>query len=84
MSEIPRIFRRFVPQLLHVIVLPIFFFTFMIVYRPFNIMDFLGKEWFGVHVAIMTGIVLVSVLVSRLLYYMCRCGLIIRFIFSGK
>lgn len=69
MSEIPRIFRRFVPQLLHVIVLPIFFFTFMIVYRPFNIMDFLGMEWFGVHVAIMTSIVLVSVLVSRLLYY---------------
>lgn len=69
MSQIPRIFRRFVPQLLHVIVLPIFFFTFMIVYRPFNIMDFLGKEWFGVHIAIMTSIVLVCMLVTRLLYY---------------
>ena len=69
MSEIPRIFRRFVPQLLHVIVLPIFFFTFMIVYRPFDIMDLLGKEWFGVHIAIMTSIVLVSVLITRLIYY---------------
>ena len=69
MTGIPRVFRRFVPQLLHVIVLPIFFFAFMIIYRPFNIMSFLGKEWFGVHIAIMTGIVLLCVLITRLIYY---------------
>ncbi len=69
MTEIPRVFRRFVPQLLHVIVLPIFFFAFMIIYRPFNIMGFLGKEWFGVHIAIMTSIVLLCILMTRLIYY---------------
>ena len=69
MNGIPRVFRRFVPQLLHVIVLPIFFFAFMIIYRPFNIMGFLGKEWFGVHIAIMTSIVLLCILMTRLIYY---------------
>lgn len=69
MTEIPRIYRRFVPQLLHVIVLPVFFFTFMIIYRPFNVMDFVGREWFGVHVALMTSIIMVSVLIMRLIYY---------------
>lgn len=69
MSNLPRVYRRFIPQLLHVLILPVFYFTFMLVYRPFNIMEFLGKEWFGVHIAIMTGIILVSVLITRLLYY---------------
>ncbi|MBE6233594.1 MAG: hypothetical protein E7118_03870 [Bacteroidales bacterium] len=69
MTEIPRIFRRFVPQLLHVIVLPVFFFSFILIYMPFGINDFLGEEWFGVHVALMTSIVLVSVLIMRLIYY---------------
>ena len=69
MTEIPRIYRRFVPQLLHVIVLPVFFFTFMIIYRPFNVMDFVGREWFGVHVALMTSIIMVSVLIMRLIFY---------------
>ena len=69
MSQIAKIFRRFVPQLLHMIVLPIFFFVFMIIYRPFTTVSYLGGEWFGVHLTILSCIVLVCVIIARLLYY---------------
>ena len=61
MSQISRIFRRFIPQLLHMIVLPIFFFAFLLIYRPNNSVIFLGEEWFGVHLTICSCILLESV-----------------------
>ncbi len=69
MSKVSKIFRRFVPQLLHMIVLPAFFFAFMIVYRPFNTMEFFGGEWFAVHITISACIVLAGTVLMRLLYY---------------
>lgn len=69
MSQVSRIFRRFVPQLLHMIVLPIFYFAFMLIYRPFNAIGFMGSEWFGVHLTISSCIVLLSTIAVRLLYY---------------
>lgn len=69
MSQIASVFRRFVPQLLHMIVLPVFFFTFMLILRPEGIVDFLGGEWFGVHLTIMSCIILLSVVVTRVIYY---------------
>lgn len=69
MSVVARVFRRFIPQLLHMVILPVFFFSFMLIYRPFQAMDFLGHEWFGVHVTIISCIILVSVIMTRLLYY---------------
>ncbi len=69
MTQVSRIFRRFIPQLLHMIVLPTFFFAFMLIYRPFNAEGFFGGEWFGVHLTIVSCIVLLSVIITRLLYY---------------
>jgi hypothetical protein len=69
MSQIPRVYRRFIPQLLHMIVLPIFFFTFMLIYQPFDSVDFLGREWFGVHLTIISCITFLSIVLMRLLYY---------------
>ncbi len=69
MSQISSIFRRFVPQILHVIVLPVFFFAFMLIYHPFNSVDFLGGEWFGVHLTISSCIVFLCMILMRLLYY---------------
>ncbi len=69
MSQVSKAFRRFVPQLLHMFVLPIFFFAFMLIYHPFNSDEFLGGEWFGVHLTITTCIILLSVAIMRLLYY---------------
>lgn len=69
MSQVSRIFRRFIPQLLHMIVLPIFYFSFMLIYRPFSSFDFMGGEWFGVHLTISSCIVLLATIIVRLLYY---------------
>ncbi len=69
MSNLPGIFRRFIPQLLHMIVLPVFFFAFMLIYQPFKSVEFMGDEWFGVHLTITSCIVLLCLILSRLLYY---------------
>ena len=69
MSSIASIFRRFVPQLLHMIVLPIFFFAFMLILRPEGVVYFLGKEWFGVHLTIISCIILLSIALTRAAYY---------------
>ena len=69
MSFIPSNFRRFIPQLLHVIVLPIFFFAFLLVYSPLAAHDLLGSAFFGVHITLLSCIILLSVILLRLLYY---------------
>ena len=67
--EISKVYRRFIPQLLHMIVLPLFFFSFILIYRPFDVESLIGSEWFGVHLTILSCIILVSTIVTRLLYY---------------
>ena len=67
--SIPQIFRRFIPQLLHVIVLPIFFFIFMLIYRPLGVVNFFGSEWFGVHITIVSCVIFLCMAISRMLYY---------------
>lgn len=69
MAQIASVFRKFIPQLLHMIVLPIFFFSFMLIYRPMGIEAFLGSEWFGVHLTIISCIVMMCAVVVRLIYY---------------
>ncbi len=69
MSIVSKVFRRFVPQLLHMIILPTFFFAFMIIFRPFNSIQFFGGEWFAVHVTISACIILLGTILMRLLYY---------------
>ena len=69
MPTISPVFRRFIPQLLHIIVMPVFFFAFMLIYMPFGVEAGLGREWFGVHLTIMSCIVLLSYAVLRPVYY---------------
>ncbi len=69
MSSLPTVFRRFVPQLLHVIVLPVFFFTFFLIYRPLESQTFLGSSFFGVHITLLSCIILASTIIARSLYY---------------
>ena len=69
MALVSSVFRRFPPQVLHMIVLPIFFFAFMLLYRPFGIESFMGSEWFGVHLTIMSCIVMICAAVARTIYY---------------
>lgn len=70
MAQIASVFRRFVPQLLHVIVLPLFFFSFMLIYRPMGLESFLGSEWFGVHLTIISCIVMFCATLTRTAYYL--------------
>lgn len=69
MSSIPTVFRRFIPQLLHMVVLPVFFFTFLLIYRPFEVQLLLGTSYFGVHISLFSSIILLSTIVVRLIYY---------------
>ena len=69
MAQIASIFRKFIPQLLHIIVLPVFFFTFMLIYRPMGIESFLGSEWFGVHLTIISCVVMLCAAITRVVYY---------------
>lgn len=69
MSQVTKIFRRSIPQLLHMLVLPIFFFAFMLIYRPFASTAFLGNEWYSVHLTIISCILFLSLILSRLLFY---------------
>ena len=69
MAQVSSVFRRLAPQVLHMIVLPIFFFAFMLLYRPFGIENFLGREWFGVHLTIISCIVMICAAVTRAAYY---------------
>ncbi|MBQ7811645.1 MAG: LytTR family transcriptional regulator [Bacteroidales bacterium] len=63
------LFRRFIPQLLHMIVLPIFFFVFILIYHPFDTVEFMGKDWFAVHLTIISCIILLCIILMRLLFY---------------
>ena len=69
MAEIPNIFRRFIPQLLHIIVLPVFFFVFSLVYKPMDMQTLIGTEHYGAHLILVTCIVLLSVAIVRMLHY---------------
>lgn len=69
MVPLPRLFRRFMPQLIHMFVLPIFFFAFILIYHPFNLHIQFGNVWFGVHVTVLSCIIFACVVVTRLLYY---------------
>lgn len=62
-------FRRFIPQLLHMIVLPLFFFIFVLIYRPFDMEEYFGNGWFAVHLTIVSCIILLAVIIMRLLFY---------------
>lgn len=75
MASLPRIFNSIIPQILHMIVLSIFYFVFMLIYRPFGISEYLGAEWFAVHLTIYSCIVLLSIIATRILYYFLRLNL---------
>ena len=69
MAQVPRLFKRFIPQLIHMLVLPLFFFLFVLIYVPFGLNSFFGNELFGVHVTVISCIIFCCIVVTRLLYY---------------
>ena len=69
MGALPNTFRRFIPQLLHIIILPVFFFVFALVYRPDDIRLLIDNSNFGIHLTLISCIVFLCIIVVRLMYY---------------
>ena len=69
MGTLPTVFKRFIPQLLHMVVMPIFFFVFLLIYRPIEVQSLLGASYFGVHITLLSCIVLLCTIIARLVYY---------------
>ncbi|MGM9763476.1 MAG: LytTR family DNA-binding domain-containing protein [Candidatus Cryptobacteroides sp.] len=75
MNSLPRIFKRFAPQFLHMILVPLFFFAFCLIYKPLGVESLLGMEWFGVRLSLVVSIMLLCMVVTRVLYYYIPSGL---------
>lgn len=69
MSSFPSVFRRFIPQLLYILLLPVSFFAFLLLYRPTYAVELIGFNHFGVHLTLLSCIVFLSVIITRLMYY---------------
>ena len=71
MNELPTIFRRYSTQLWYIFFSSVFFFFFMAVYQPFGTPEAfdMGRGLFIVNVAILSCILLVTLLLFRTLFY---------------
>lgn len=71
-TRLPDLFGRFTTQLWYMLFPAGFFFTFIVVYRPFGSAELLdmGRSLFFFNTAIMMCIVLLTNIVTRLIYYL--------------
>lgn len=74
MFELPAVYRTFAAQLLFALVLPLFFFVFVLIYRPFGMEQelLLGNLSFGVNLTLMSCILFGVVALMRLFLYLLR------------
>lgn len=74
MKAISRSFYKLGPNILYVGVLPVFYFLFVLAYKPFDIVEYLsvGKELFTLNLILTTLILFGVLLVSRAILYLIR------------
>ncbi len=74
MKELPKIFRKFGPQILYFAGVPAFFISFVLLYRPFDIDTLLdmGAGLYPFNITMTTCIMLVIMVASRLTFYFMR------------
>ncbi|MBQ9138921.1 MAG: LytTR family transcriptional regulator [Alistipes sp.] len=74
MLQLPRIFQTKSAQLIHVVSMPLTFFAFMVIYRPFHIEEHLsiGQFPFGVHLTLLSCIIFGTTALLRTIYYLIR------------
>lgn len=77
MTELPHIFRKFSTQLWYVLLSSAFFFFFVVVYQPFGMAQALdmGRGFFIPNAAIMMCIVLVTLMITRTVFYLLRANI---------
>lgn len=70
--KLPELYGKFTTHLWYMLFPAVFFFTFIVVYRPFGSEEMLdmGRSLFFFNTAIMMCIVLVTTIVTRLVYYL--------------
>ena len=71
MRELSPIFRRASIQVLHAILMPVFFILFVLLYKPFNIVEVLdmGRELYPFNITMITCIILVSISLMRSIFF---------------
>ncbi|MGN1215134.1 MAG: LytTR family DNA-binding domain-containing protein [Candidatus Cryptobacteroides sp.] len=71
MNDIPRLFHRFASQVWYITVIPVFFFSFLLVYSPVWAESFLdaGRDIYAFNVTMCMCIVLGCISISRVSFY---------------
>lgn len=71
MDQIPQILRKFTSQIWYFLVLPVFFFTFILIYRPCEARTFFdaGRSLFAFNVTMCMCIMLVCSVLTRISFY---------------
>lgn len=74
MLQLPDHFRKKSSQAIHIVALPVSFFAFMLIYRPFGVVETmrLGALSFGVNLTLISCILFGSMLLMRTLFYFVR------------
>ena len=77
MNKMPPIFYQFKTQVLYFLLVPIFFVSFVLIYRPFDIDDYLDMErgLFAFNITMMSCILLVTLVITRIIFYLCKLEL---------
>lgn len=74
MLQLPSVFHTKSAQFIHVVAMPLVFFAFMVIYRPFHIEErlMIGNLPFGVHLTLMACVVFGTMIIMRSIYYLIR------------
>lgn len=74
MLQLPPVFKTKSAQMIHIVAMPLVFFAFMVIYRPFHIEErlMIGKFPFGVHLILLACIIFGTVVLMRGIYYVIR------------
>ncbi len=74
MLDLPANFRKLTTQAIYVVAVPLSFFAFLLIYRPFDIDEQLqfGRFSFGVHLTLLACILMGSTLLMRTLFFVVR------------
>lgn len=74
MAKLSDVFYRFNVQILHILMIPFTFIVFVLVYRPFDLDDFLNmnRGLYAFNITMITCILLVVLLITRLILYSLR------------
>ncbi|MBR5819885.1 MAG: LytTR family transcriptional regulator DNA-binding domain-containing protein [Alistipes sp.] len=74
MLDLPNVFRKPTTQVIHIVAVPLAFFAFVLIYRPFNLTEELrlGSLSFGVNLTLIACVLFGSMLFIRALFYGLR------------